>query len=649
MKPSSSTLLYFPIILVLLWFTVFITQRTNAFISGNLNMFLPLVQSKTIEIPPATTYIIQTFGNPSTLDPALNYESAGATIIEQVYERLIAYNRSDPQELAPQLAAALPTISADGLTYTFTMRDDIRFQNGELLTAEDVAYTFQRGLLQGGCSSPQLLLAEPILGAGTYDISEILFAGDPDIGNKVCDPIAVQAADPSRLLTTCQQVKNAIQPNGNTVTFQLANAWSPFLNTLTKPLGSVMDQQWITENGGWTGDCATWQNFYGVTSAENPFSRLTNGTGPFRFDSFVPDEVVILTRNDTYWRAPAAFARVEIQNVQDWTERFDALRTGVSDTGMVFGSQIEDVNPYVGEVCNYDSTTFDVQCSPTAAPNQPLRRFQQLPATTRSDLMFSWNIQATNGPSYIGSGQLDGNGIPFNFFSDLHVRRAFAYCFDWQRYINEAFNGEAEQAIGVFPPTMLGYSPTGPRYHHSLDLCRDQLALAWGGVLPGTGFRLVFPYNNGNTSRQVVGEILRDSLAQVNANYRIDVVELPWSEYLTAQREGRLPLFVSGWAEDIHDPHNWAHPFFAGVYAYRMYIPETIIDEFRARIDAGLATTSTSMRQQVYEEINQRDYDLVISVRLVTPYTYRYEQRRVQGWYYNPALAAPYYALSKSN
>ena len=47
---------------------------------------------------------------------------------------------------------------------------------------------------------------------------------------------------------------------------------------------------------------------------------------------------------------------------------------------------------------------------------------------------------------YIGSNKLDGNGVPPTFFDDVHIRKAFAYAFDWDTVINEVWNGEAVQS-----------------------------------------------------------------------------------------------------------------------------------------------------------------------------------------------------------
>ncbi len=42
-----------------------------------------------------------------------------------------------------------------------------------------------------------------------------------------------------------------------------------------------MDKEWVVENGGWNGECDTWQNTYGMVSADDPLSAIMNGTGAY--------------------------------------------------------------------------------------------------------------------------------------------------------------------------------------------------------------------------------------------------------------------------------------------------------------------------------------------------------------------------------
>jgi ABC-type transport system substrate-binding protein len=249
----------------------------------------------------------------------------------------------------------------------------------------------------------------------------------------------------------------------------------------------------------------------------------------------------------------------------------------------------------------------------------------------------------------IGSGQLDGNGIPTDFFSDIHVRRGFNYCFDWDTYIQDVWQGEAVQVSGVILPGMLGYDPEGARYTFDLEKCGEELAQAWGGVLPEVGFRVQAAYNIGNTTRQTIAEILASNLNAVSENYVVETVGLPWPAFLQAQRDLRLPLFISGWIEDIHDPHNWVVPYLTGTYGLRQSMPEEMHDQFLELATAGIQASDPAEREAIYFELNQAVYENLPGIYLVAPLGRRYEQPWVEGWFYNPIWGGDYYyTLSKS-
>src|SRR3954452_8710170 len=89
-------------------------------------------------------------GDLQTLDPAICYDTNCGPMIHLLFDSLIAYEPNSAT-MRPGLAAAMPDVSADGLTYTFTLRDNASFtkQDGSVLrpvTAEDVVYSLNRVL-----------------------------------------------------------------------------------------------------------------------------------------------------------------------------------------------------------------------------------------------------------------------------------------------------------------------------------------------------------------------------------------------------------------------------------------------------------------------------------------------------------------------
>ncbi|MFM7427832.1 MAG: ABC transporter substrate-binding protein [Elainella sp.] len=94
-----------------------------------------------------------------TLDPADAYEVLPGILLSNLGDRLYTY-KPGTTELVPQLATALPEVSADGLTYTIPIREGVKFHDGEPLTAEAMAFSIRRFMENAG--RPQFLLADRI-------------------------------------------------------------------------------------------------------------------------------------------------------------------------------------------------------------------------------------------------------------------------------------------------------------------------------------------------------------------------------------------------------------------------------------------------------------------------------------------------------
>lgn len=600
------------------------------------------------------TYVNLTFGDVDTLDPALAYDTSSGQIIENVMEGLIYYNHKDGTTYVPQLALEVPSlenggISEDGLTYTFNIREGVTFHNGGELTASDIAYSFQRGLLQSDPNGPQWLLLEPILGfSNCADITEGI---DPEC-NIAGDPDAVKAADPAALAAVCEQVKAAVVADdaAGTLTFNNKLPWGPFLATLAQSWGAALDMEWAMEQGAWDGDCATWQNFYAPGAENSELTAVINGTGPYMLDRWTPGEEIVLVANENYWRpegepiwegGPSGAPRIKtvvIRLVNEWGTRFAALQAGDAENVAVPVESRPQADQFVGEVCDWVTD----ECTPNADnPDGPLRKWSGLPSVSKSHIFMTFEVPPDS--PYIGSGQLDGNGIPPNFFSDIHVRKAMHYCFDYDTFIAEAQLGEGIRTNGPIIRDMLGYNEDGPYYEFDMAKCEEELTLAWDGQLPEIGFRFSSAFNTGNTTRQTASEILQINLSTINPAYQVDIVGLPWPTFLRSFRASQIPVTTSGWVEDIHDPHNWVQPFTVGTFGGRQALPQELKDEFNALVQAGVLAADPAEREQIYFELQQKFYDEAVSIPLSQQTETRYEQRWVQDWFFRVGAFGSYW------
>ena len=356
-----------------------------------------------------TTIVNATIGDADTLDPALSYDTASGEVIQNVYETLVYYDGVATDKFVGQLAESWE-VSEDGTTWTFKLRDGVKFHEGGDLTPSDVVYSFVRGLLQGGYSSPQWLLAEPILGVGIDDITGLVddFASADSRETLITN-------SPETLVGACETVYShfATDDEANTVTITLAQAWGPWLATIAQGWGSIMDKEWVVENGGWNGECDTWQNYYAMVSADDPFSKIANGTGAYKLDHWTPGEEIVLTAFDGYWGEPAKTERVAIKIVPEFGTRFAMLQAGEADFIDVDTAMRPQVDQLVGEIAIYNPET-NVYDDPipvcavdtsllgldrfstegcTEGNGQPLRLYYGRPALQQDVLIFNFFVE----------------------------------------------------------------------------------------------------------------------------------------------------------------------------------------------------------------------------------------------------------------
>lgn len=367
--------------------------------------FYPM--SKTADAADPSTFVYATIGDIDTFDPALAYDTASGEVIQNIYETLIFYKGESTDEFVPQLATEVPSeenggISADGMTVTFNIRQGVMFSNGETLTPSDVAYSLQRGMLQGGTASPQWMYYEAFFGVGVDDVSLLV---DPE-GNLYDDRETLAAADPATLSAACEKVKSAVVADdaAGTVTLHLAQPWAPLMATLTQTWGSVMNQKWVVENGGWDGSCDTWQNYYAMQSADDPFTSIAMGTGPYVLDHRTPGQEIVMTANPDYWRTEAAYdggpsgvAAIKtaiIKIIPEWGTRFSMLQAGDADIVDVPVENRSQADALVGERCEWDAAADAYAACQVVDATKPLRLRIGRPGNTQQDvIIYNFKIE----------------------------------------------------------------------------------------------------------------------------------------------------------------------------------------------------------------------------------------------------------------
>ena len=491
------------------------------------------------------TLIEATINGPESLDPAWEYDTASYDADIQVYEGLVLAKKDSTTDFVPLLATQWQ-ISSDGKSYTFDIRKNVKFQQGQDFTPEDGAYSFWRGMIQDRAGGPQWILLQPFFGLDVQsfqdDVVTKQFNGD--------------------FAAACEAVKQAVtyDNNAGTVTMNLKQPYGPMLQILAGSWAEIISKPWAIQQGAWDGNCADAEKYHDPSAEQDPLFKVMNGTGPYMLKNWVPEQEMDLVRNPNYWNTsplwdggPSGQAKNQnliIKVIPEWGTRFATFKTGDADINYVPEQFESQIDPLVKNTCDASGkcTVSNAQGSLTA--------WKGLPSVQETVIYMTEKVDTTGGaPAGLGSGQLDGNGIPADFFSDINIRKAFNYCFDWNTYIDQVYNGEAIQAYGPLIKGELGYDPNQAHYSFDLTKCADSfkastLKSADGKSVWDTGFYLQYIYNTGNDQRKTAGDILAADLQKVNPKFHLQVVGEPFALELKDQVAGRLPIFMLGWLED---------------------------------------------------------------------------------------------------
>ena len=596
------------------------------------------------------TMIGATVGEPESLDPAWQYDTDSESVIINVYEPLIFYRRDKLDEFVPVLSTGWVT-SQDGLTYIFDIREGVRFHEGGTLEPHDVAYSFWRGLLQDRAGGPQFILLEPLFDE----------FGVEDLATGIAGVDAFEDVDAASLVETCETVKRAVtfDDSAGRVTFNLAKPFGPFLQILASRWASILDQEWMVQLGDWDGDCATWTGWHNPTAEESAIFKKMNGTGPFKLERWVPAEEWSLLRNDDYWlteplwvggpSGPAVLRRVAVKNVDEWGTRLSMFKNGDADWIFVPQQFLAQMDVLVKE--RFEGGERDPAKLTIDNEHGIARVFTHLPSPLADDGFFVFNVDVKGGNPFVGSGALDGDGIPPDFFSDIHVRKGFSHAYDRGTLIEDVYLGEALTRTGPIAAGHIGHRADQPVYEYDLGKAEEELRLAFDGQLWDTGFFLGIGYNSGNDKNKVAAEVLKHGVESINPKFKVSIFDFPFSTYLDQLFGLRLPLFFIGWAQDYHHAHAWVTPYMhsTGTLAGLATFPPELQEEFDALVEecVGLAGVDAT---PCYSRLQQKAHDNAIALFGVQPSQRHYQQLWVEGWYLNPAYPVPYmwyYALSK--
>jgi oligopeptide transport system substrate-binding protein len=187
------------------------------------------------------------------LDPALSYDTQSNEVVQQLYDRLVTYKTGTNNTELTGMDAKSWTISSDSKTYTFHLRNGMKFWNGKPVTAQSFIDEIQR------------VATKTVASPGEYFIEDI--QGE-------------QAFNKGQAKT----ISGLSAPNNLTLVIHLSQPNAAFLNVMAMPFFSAVDQSYINQVGSKSFD-----------------ATKAMGSGPFELKGISSSQVV-LTKNPHYWQ-----------------------------------------------------------------------------------------------------------------------------------------------------------------------------------------------------------------------------------------------------------------------------------------------------------------------------------------------------------
>ena len=565
---------------------------------GGTTTTTPTTTTPPRDVPNPTVYTIMSIAEPESLDPAYDYESAGGQIISNVYETLYTYDGESAIDLVPALAAEMPTVSADGMEITIPLREGVRFHDGTDFTAEDVKFSLDRIIIHNDPHSPAFIYYS-IKGAETYG------SLDPTTEVTQADRDAYLAANGVQIV------------DEHTVKITLDYPDPAILYKLAFQAASIVSKDAFCANppSGAGEDC-----FAPVGQTRHEWADANAvGTNDFKLERWNAGQEVVLVRNDDYWGPAPAMERVFVKKVDDFNTRLLALKSGDADEVYIPVDHDTDVmnreNEGIEVIENPSWSVSFIGLNQAFCGGPDAAGFQ--------DCMTQNSDAAPRGA--------DGTIDPL-FFSDIHMRKAWAYAFDYDTYINEIVGGHGQLLNGVLPAGIFGYDASIESPRQDLELARQELAAS----NHPDGFSATIYFNQGNTVREQTANLLAQNLEELSDGVTVNVEGLDWSTaFLPRQRAEALAVFYLGWLPDYAFPDNYAEPF---AHMDSHFAPRInyVNEEISAKIDELKRETDEAALTQGWSEVVQMLNDDFVYIFLAQASNFHVQRDWVEGYYYNP-------------
>ena len=434
---------------------------------------------------------VQIGPNPETLDPALNSAVDGGNMLITLFETLLIIDQDN--KVQPGQAEKYD-VSEDGLTWTFTMRDGLKWSDGSDLNAKDFEYTFKR-------------IATPDVGAPYGETVVGMIDGYQDaIGNPDDEGKTTTTPDPEKLNVKASD-------DGKTLTVKLAYPCSYFDKIVAFGTMSPVQKATVEANGD------AW--------ATKPETYVCNG--PYMISEWTPGERIVCKKNPNYvggWDSEKIVTEtLNFLLLEDPSAAFAAYNSG--EAQLIKDVPTEEI-PSLKKVKDggdfYVDTilgTYYLSMNTQKKPFNDVNVRKALNLAIDRDYVANTIMQGTYSPAYnfVGPGVVDAEGM---FFDNSKAANG------GKTYISEDYEANKKAA---------------------------QEALAAAGYPGGKGFPTITYSTNDAGYHKPVAEYLQQCYKEVlGITLKVEVVE--WSSFTPQRRAGNYEMARNGWVMDYNDASN---------------------------------------------------------------------------------------------
>ncbi|MFA1642140.1 ABC transporter substrate-binding protein [Chryseomicrobium imtechense] len=231
---------------------------------------------------------------PTTFDPSVGFDAVSWNALNNLMEGLTRLGEDD---LPHEATAESIEVSDDGLTYTFKLREDAMWSNGDPVTAGDFVYGWTR-MLDPNTASPAAFLGYFIEGAEAFNT-----------GEGAAEDVAIQAVDEK------------------TFEVKLTAPTDAFLNIITNPSFFPVNEKVATENDKWFAEAESFV-----------------GNGPFKLVKWEHDAKMVFEKNENYWDADTVkLDKVEWAMVNDSNTEYQMYQSNELDVSAVPSELAEEL------------------------------------------------------------------------------------------------------------------------------------------------------------------------------------------------------------------------------------------------------------------------------------------------------------------